>query len=164
MTITIYFSMRYFGAGSYAISASSDGTWSFLDVARNSTLCTVSSPSLSSSGISSNGNGYLSAQFHPDGIMIGCGTHSGIVRIWDVREQANVGNCDSGASDTELGVSSRAGANGVSSLSFSENGYILAAGYENGYARLWDLRKLKCSKRYEGGTYPPMVFMFLLIY
>ena len=97
------------------------------------------------------GDAYLSAQLHPDGIIIGTGTRSGLLRIWDVRAQTVAGTCDSATSDAELGVTSIANvSNGVSSVSFSENGYIVAAGYENGYVRLWDLRKLKCSKRYEG--------------
>jgi pre-mRNA-processing factor 19 len=143
-----------FTVGAYAVSTSLNGTWSFHDVARNTTACTVASPV--------EGDAYLSAQLHPDGIIIGTGTRSGLLRIWDVRAQTVAGTCDSAVADAELGVTSLASAsNGVSSVSFSENGYIVAAGYENGYVRLWDLRKLKCSKRFEGEHSEPTSILIL---
>ena len=38
---------------------------------------------------------------------------------------------------------------GVSCVAFSENGYYLGSGAEEGGARIWDLRKLKCTKTLE---------------
>lgn len=37
----------------------------------------------------------------------------------------------------------------VSSLVFSENGYLLASGDNAGRLRVWDLRKLKASKCFD---------------
>lgn len=121
----------------YAVAFSADGKWSFLDVPRETICCSVGDSS-------DEANGYTSGAFHPDGLILGGGTTAGVVRIWDIREQQNVGNCDYRMADS---ASTKGGA--VSSLSFSENGYLLAAGYASGAVRIWDLRKLKCSKSME---------------
>jgi pre-mRNA-processing factor 19 len=121
----------------YAAAFSADGSWSFLDVPRETVCCTVGDTS-------ADGNGYTSGSFHPDGLILGGGNTAGVIKIWDIREQANVGNCDYRSADS---ASSKGGA--VNSLSFSENGYLLAAGYASGAVRIWDLRKLKCTKSYE---------------
>lgn len=31
--------------------------------------------------------GYASAEFHPDGVLLGTGTQDGVVRVWDVKGQ-----------------------------------------------------------------------------
>lgn len=124
--------------GDYLVAFAADGSWSFLDVNRNTIQCKINAPAGSPSA-----DGYLSGSLHPDGLIIGAGTESGVVRIWDVRAQQNVGNCDASSPD------SGGASGGVKSLSFSENGYLLAAGYSGGVVKLWDLRKLKCSKLYQ---------------
>ncbi|CAM9451744.1 unnamed protein product [Ectocarpus fasciculatus] len=121
----------------YAVSFSADGKWSFLDVPRETVCCSVGEGG-------GEANGYTAGSFHPDGLILGGGTTAGVIRIWDIREQQNVGNCDYRNADS---TSNKGGA--VNSLSFSENGYLLAAGYASGAVRIWDLRKLKCTKSLE---------------
>jgi WD40 repeat protein len=48
----------------------------------------------------------------------------------------------------------------VACVAFSENGYYLGSGAEGGGARIWDLRKLKCTKTLEC-TY---LLMFLCVF
>lgn len=71
---------------------------------------------------------YTCAAFHPDGLILGTGAES-LVRIWDVKSQANVASFEG-----HSGV--------VSCLSFSENGYYLATGSSDTTVKIWDLRKV----------------------
>ncbi|XP_073101644.1 pre-mRNA-processing factor 19 isoform X1 [Elaeis guineensis] len=105
----------------YFVTASLDNTWCFYDLATGSCLTQV--------GEASGEEGYTSAAFHPDGLILGTGTSEALVRIWDVKSQSNVAKFDG-----------HAGA--VTALSFSENGYFLATAALDG-VKLWDLRKLR---------------------
>ncbi|GLU08226.1 hypothetical protein SLE2022_251500 [Rubroshorea leprosula] len=111
----------------YFVTASLDSTWCFYDLSSGSCLAQVAHPSDS--------QGYTSAAFHPDGLILGTGTSDAVVRIWDVKSQGNVANFDG-----------HTGA--VSAISFSENGYFLATAAHDG-VKLWDLRKLKNFRSFE---------------
>ncbi|GBG81483.1 hypothetical protein CBR_g32473 [Chara braunii] len=105
----------------YFVSASADKTWCFYDISTGTCLTQVGNPDVK--------EGYTSAAFHPDGLILGAGTGEALVRIWDVKSQTNVAT-----------FQGHTGA--VSSVSFSENGYFLATAAQDG-VKLWDLRKLK---------------------
>ncbi|KAL8104851.1 hypothetical protein AgCh_028862 [Apium graveolens] len=105
----------------YFVTASLDSTWCFYDIASGSCLAQVSD--------TTNTDGYTSAAFHPDGLILGTGTSGAVVKIWDVKSQANVARFDG-----HIGA--------VNAISFSENGYFLATAAQDG-VKLWDLRKLK---------------------
>ncbi|GAB2294327.1 E3 ubiquitin-protein ligase prp19 [Dionaea muscipula] len=105
----------------YFVTASLDNTWCFYDISSGLCLSQVVDPTGS--------EGYTSAAFHPDGLILGTGTSEAVVKIWDVKSQANVAKFDG-----------HAGA--VTAMSFSENGYFLATAAYDG-VKLWDLRKLR---------------------
>ncbi|KAK4258410.1 hypothetical protein QN277_007865 [Acacia crassicarpa] len=107
---------------SYFVTASLDNSWCFYEVSSGTCLNQVSDSSGSSGG-------YTSAAFHPDGLILGTGTAEALVKIWDVKSQANVARFDG-----HVGA--------VTAISFSENGYFLATAAHDG-VKLWDLRKLK---------------------
>merc|ERR1712146_867932 len=75
-----------------------------------------------------NGAGLSSARFHPDGVLLGCGTTTGKTLLYDLKSSA-----------TSPALTMDAGKASVS-LSFSENGYYVATASEN-QVKLWDLRK-----------------------
>uniref|UniRef100_A0A1D1XIR0 Pre-mRNA-processing factor 19 n=1 Tax=Anthurium amnicola TaxID=1678845 RepID=A0A1D1XIR0_9ARAE len=113
--VTVHATHKYF------VSASLDNTWCFYDLA--SGLC------LAQVGEASGNEGFTSASFHPDGLILGTGTSEAAVKIWDVKSQSNVATFDG-----HLGP--------VTAVSFSENGYFLATAAIDG-VKLWDLRKLR---------------------
>lgn len=105
----------------YCVTASLDETWCFYDLSSGLCLAQVADGSSS--------EGYTSAAFHPDGLILGTGTAEALVKIWDVKSQANVAKFDG-----HVGA--------VTAISFSENGYFLATAASDG-VKLWDLRKLR---------------------
>lgn len=118
--VTVHATNKYF------VTASMDNTWCFYDLGSGSCLTQV--------GEASTEEGYTSAAFHPDGLILGTGTSGALVRIWDVKSQSNVAKFDG-----HVGT--------VTAMSFSENGYFLATAALDGI-RLWDLRKLKNFRHY----------------
>jgi pre-mRNA-processing factor 19 len=68
----------------YFVTASLDGTWCFYELSSGTCLTQVSDLS----------EGYTSAAFHPDGLILGTGTTDSVVKIWDVKSQANVAKFD----------------------------------------------------------------------
>ncbi|OVA10375.1 WD40 repeat [Macleaya cordata] len=113
--VTIHATHNYF------VTASLDNTWCFYDL--SSGLC------LTQVGEVSGAEGYTSAAFHPDGLILGTGTSEALVRIWDVKSQSNVAKFDG-----HIGP--------VTAITFSENGYFLATAAFDA-VKLWDLRKLR---------------------
>lgn len=114
--VTVHATNKYF------VTASLDNTWCFYEL--DSGLCLAQVEDTSGST-----EGYTSAAFHPDGLILGTGTASSLVKIWDVKSQANVASFDG-----HIGA--------VTAISFSENGYFLATAAQDG-VKLWDLRRLK---------------------
>ncbi|EIE19108.1 spliceosome component, nuclear pre-mRNA splicing factor [Coccomyxa subellipsoidea C-169] len=113
--------------GSYFVTASLDATWAFYDIETGT--CFTQVPSAGA------GEGYTSAEFHPDGLILGTGTANSLVRMWEARQSKAVARFDG-----------HKGA--VRGLSFSENGYYLATAADDG-VKVWDLRKLKNFKTLE---------------
>lgn len=113
--VTVHATNKYF------VTASLDNSWCFYDLSSGLCLTQVADASES--------EGYTSAAFHPDGLILGTGTTDALVKIWDVKSQMNVAKFDG-----------HTGA--VTAISFSENGYFLATAAHDG-VKLWDLRKLK---------------------
>ena len=125
--------------GDYLLSTSMDGSWGFVDIEASKCVGQVSLGTTQADQL-------LCGQLHPDGLLYGTGTAGGVLKIWDIREQKSVlefaspaaGNANTGAAK-----------NSVRCVSFSENGYLLAAGGDDGGAHIWDLRKLKTIKTIE---------------
>jgi len=104
--------------GDYWVTVSEDSTWAFHDIATSAVLAKVDVSAPCSS-----------LALHPDGLILGTGTTSSQIKIWDIKTQKNVASFEGHKAS-------------VSSLSFSENGYYLASSAGN-TVKLWDLRKLK---------------------
>lgn len=107
--------------GDYVLSTSTDRHWAFSDIRSGQLLTKVSG---------SSGVGLTTAQFHPDGLILGTGTEDSLVKIWDLKEQTNVANFTGHTGP-------------ITTISFSENGYYLATAADDACVKLWDLRKLK---------------------
>ncbi len=115
--------------GTHFVTSSLDGKWSFHSLL-GYTL-----------HVGDNKAPITSLQVHPDGQLLGTAsnastkseTESSIVKIWDFRSQEE---CAS------FSYRGRGGSSTVNSLTFSENGYHVAAGDSQGVVRVWDLRKV----------------------
>lgn len=75
-------------------------------------------------------SGFTSTQIHPDGMIVATGSSGGVVRVWDVKSQSKVADFEGHTG-------------GISSMSFSENGYYFATAAQDSTIKLWDLRKLE---------------------
>lgn len=115
-------SVSLHATGSYILSTSTDEQWAFSDINTGKVLIKA--------GDQSTNHSLTAARFHPDGLIFGTGTSDSLIKIWDLKERANVAN-----------FPGHTGA--VSAMSFSENGYYLATSGDDAHIRLWDLRKLK---------------------
>ena len=115
-------------SGSYVGAASADSTWSLYDVETTKEIANYAPLE----GFSGSFN-YTSFGIHPDGVLVGAGTKDGLVRVWDARNLSSL----AGTLETESGKP-------LSTLSFSENGYYLAAASNaEPTVNIFDLRKLQ---------------------
>lgn len=108
--------------GDYLLSSSTDQYWSFSDIRTGQVISKGNDPASPSA--------LTCAEFHPDGLIFGTGTADSVVKIWDLKERANVANFPGHSGQ-------------VTSVAFSENGYYLATAADDSVVKLWDLRKLK---------------------
>ncbi|XP_065189921.1 pre-mRNA-processing factor 19-like [Sycon ciliatum] len=108
--------------GDYLLSCSTDQHWAFSDVTTGRVLAKVTDPSINDE--------LTCAQFHPDGLLFGTGSKDSVVKIWDLKEKANVANFPGHSGP-------------ITDIAFSENGYFLATAADDSTVKLWDLRKLE---------------------
>jgi pre-mRNA-processing factor 19 len=109
-------------------SASLDGSWALHD------LEDPASPQTLLTGQLDADIGGTSFAFHPDGVIFAVGTSAGTIAVYDT---ASGKLAHTYAAPTGTGA--------VTSLSFSENGYLLASAssHPGASTNIWDLRKLK---------------------
>ncbi|UIZ28629.1 hypothetical protein KXD40_009411 [Peronospora effusa] len=120
--------------GNYVLSGSLDATWAIHDVRRGQLLSRYSLnselaiPDAAVNTYKKAVNETHCARFHPDGGIFGTAAKSKLVQMWAVNSLSNVVTFEGHAAP-------------VLALAFSENGYHLASGSEDGVLKLWDLRK-----------------------
>jgi len=104
----------------YFVTASADNTWAFHDLATG----------IMRKQVTDSKHAYTNIEFHPDGLLLGVCTADSIVSMIDVQS-----------------FTSRARLKGhsgsLTALAFSQNGYYLASGDDQGVVNLWDLRKVR---------------------
>lgn len=116
--------------GDVVASASKDGTWALHDLTTGARLLHVEAPVDESAEEAEGGYAYASFAFHPDGLLAASGTENGVVRIWDLKTA------------TKVSTFPLASGSSASLLSFSENGFNLAAASAGSKAvTIFDLRK-----------------------
>ncbi|KAG4055090.1 hypothetical protein JG687_00009213 [Phytophthora cactorum] len=120
--------------GNYVLSGSLDATWAIHDVRRGHLLSRytlngeLAMPDATAGKPKKAANEARCARFHPDGGIFGTAAKSKLVQMWAVNSLSNVVTFEGHAAP-------------VTALGFSENGYHLASGSEDGVVKLWDLRK-----------------------
>lgn len=118
-------------SGTLVASASADGSWAIHDLATEKPTTLLKIPLVAEAEA---GTSNTTIAFHPDGGMVGVGSSDSCIRIFQIL----TGECVATFNATENG-----GGGAIASLSFSENGYILASATATGAkVQLWDLRKL----------------------
>lgn len=114
-------SLKFHPMNQYLISTSLDKTWGFHNLERGKTIVNASSDSIKSS--------IISADVHPDCLLLGTGQEDGSVSLWNITNQQVV-----------MSFGEHSG--GTRAINFSENGYqAITAGKED--IILWDLRNIK---------------------
>ena len=106
----------------YSITVSANATWHLHDL--ETPKCIVKAHDADAVGQFTCGN------VHPDGALVGLGTSSGAVRIWDIKESKFIMAFTEGMEGL------------IYDMAFNENGYWLATGCDKG-VQIWDLRKLR---------------------
>ncbi|GMF34509.1 unnamed protein product [Phytophthora lilii] len=120
--------------GNYVLSGSLDATWAIHDVRRGQLLSRytlngeLAMPEAAAGKPAKAANETRCARFHPDGGIFGTAAKSKLVQMWAVNSLSNVVTFEGHTAP-------------VTALGFSENGYHLASGSEDGVVKLWDLRK-----------------------
>lgn len=118
--------------GGYVLAGSLDATWGLHDVrggkllARYALSGELAVPRTTVKAADET----RAVAFHPDGGIFGSAAKSQRVQMWAVNTLASVVTFEGHGAP-------------VNALSFSENGYHLASGDEDGVVKLWDLRKAK---------------------
>ena len=113
-------------SGAYVATASADKTWGFHAIDGGS-----GAPRTLSIVADADTDAPLSAlRFHPDGLILATGTSTGVVSVYDAKNQSKLQT-----------FTDHTGA--VTGLAFSENGYHMATSSLDGTCKLWDLRKLQ---------------------
>ncbi|EFA82568.1 WD40 repeat-containing protein [Heterostelium album PN500] len=108
--------------GDYVVSASTDATWAMHNILTGQTLITVTPE---------DNGGYHCAQYHPDGQVVGLGTHDKKIAIVTVNSK----KCEIVLAEHNQFVNS---------IAFSENGYHMASSDSN-TVKIWDLRRTEKS-------------------
>jgi pre-mRNA-processing factor 19 len=104
----------------YFVTASTDKSWAFHDLATG-----VMRKRVTDSDVA-----YTNIAFHPDGMLLGVCTADSTVSMVDVQ--------------SFTGRARLKGHSGkLTALAFSQNGYYLASGDDQGVVNLWDLRKVR---------------------
>ncbi|CDW72817.1 UNKNOWN [Stylonychia lemnae] len=112
--------MTFQALNEYAVVGSKDKTWSFHSLFQGVRLATVQEQ-----------EEVHSVEFHPDGLVLAVGLKNGAVKIYDIRTQQSV-----------LEFADFKGQGEVKSLSFSNKGVQLAAGWSNmKECKVFSLRK-----------------------
>lgn len=129
-------------SGLLVASGSLDSTFAIHDLTQDggpSILRTVTVAAASPDSGALATAGLTALAFHPDGALLGVGAGDSHIRIFDIRS--------TDAPTTLPGHSAQNGG-AVTSLSFSENGYLLASAsaLAAGGVQIWDLRKLTNTK------------------
>lgn len=131
-------------SGNYLISVTENNQWQFLNIPTKSCVKIVTDKESNFS--------YSACSLHPDGLILGTGTNTGALKIWDIRDQKNVANLTNHSAT-------------INSIAFSENGYLAATGSDDGSVKIWDLRKLTSTKSFElGGPVNAVSFDYSGVY
>lgn len=119
-------SLSMHASGSYFMATGNKDSWYLCDVNKLDCVKVCKDSNASTSG------GFTCGAFHPDGMLTCTGLAKGPTTLWDVRSGGLAGQLTGHDS-------------GISSVSFSENGYHMATSdaAEDGSVRVWDLRKLQ---------------------
>ncbi|KDN52819.1 WD40 repeat-like protein [Tilletiaria anomala UBC 951] len=131
-------------AGKLLGVASRDATWALYDIESGKALISIDAPAsgAETEEEAAGGYAYESLAFHPDGQLLATGTKEGVIRVWDVKTAAKATTFRG----SQVGSA-------ITALSFSENGYYLAAAAKNStIVQVWDLRKLSVAGTIEAAV------------
>lgn len=116
--------------GNFLLSVAASSSWYFLDIAQGKCLLHKDT---------AEDYKFSDCAFHPDGLILATGSDTGVLKLWDIRQQVNVLTCAEHKGS-------------INSIAFSENGYLAATGSTDGSVKIWDLRKQTCTKTFETGS------------